>query len=129
METLHRNTKISLGYVAGYLIMGGLMFLWVPQTALKIFQSSGQYDDIMIRVVGLMMLGLAIVVIQVIRLNLIQEFYPTTLILRMFLTAGMIGLYFYTRDIMFLIISGIIVLGMLMTVYFYLREERSQGPV
>ncbi|MDH3710330.1 MAG: hypothetical protein OER04_10605 [Cyclobacteriaceae bacterium] len=128
METLHRNTKISLGYVAGYLIMGGLLFLWVPQTALKIFQSSGQYDDIMIRVVGLMMLGLAIVVIQVIRLNLIQEFYPTTLMLRMFLTAGMIGLYFYSGDIMFLIISGIIVLGMIMTVYFYLRDERSQGP-
>ncbi len=128
METLYRNTKISLGYVTGYLIMGGLMFLWVPQTALKIFQSSGQYDDIMIRAVGLMMLGLAIVVIQVIRLNLIKEFYPTTLMLRMFLTAGMIGLYFYAGDIMFLIISGIIVLGMIMTVYFYLRDERSQGP-
>ena len=124
MSTSYRKTRSSLAYVVGYLTVGGLLFLLLPDKALRIFQSSGNYDDIMIRAVGLMMLGLDIVVIQIIRLNLIKELYPTTLIIRIFLSGGLLVLYFYSSDLMFLIIAGIVFLGILMTIFFYLQERK-----
>lgn len=123
MTSSLQKTRFSLGYVVAYLTVGGMLFLFLPDTALTIFQSNGSYDDVMIRATGLMLLGLDIIVIQIIRLDLIRQLYPSTVGLRIFLTAGLLGLYLYCRDPMFLIIAGIVLLGVLLSVYFYLRER------
>src|SRR3989449_4165115 len=50
--------RLTLSYLAGYLLVGGLGFLVAPDVALRLLLSNGAYGDIMPRVVGLFMLVL-----------------------------------------------------------------------
>lgn len=119
------RTKLSLYYLAGYLITGGLGFLLVPDIALKLFLSNGNYDDIMIRFVGLLLLSLGIVIAQVIRFELLQ-LYPTTLIVRSIILISLVWFYFETRDPLMLVLLGIVGLGFILTLTSYLLD-RSEG--
>ena len=119
------RTKLSLYYLAGYLITGGLGFLLVPDIALKLFLSTGNYDDIMIRFVGLLLLSLGIVIAQVIRFELLQ-LYPTTLIVRSIILISLVWFYFETRDPLMLVLLGIVGLGFILTLTSYLLD-RSEG--
>jgi hypothetical protein len=47
------KTRLSLYYLASYLIGGDIDFLAVPQIILDPFFSNGTYDDAMVRLVGL----------------------------------------------------------------------------
>jgi hypothetical protein len=50
--------RISLTYVASYLLMGGAGFAFAPALTLRLFFSNGEYGDVMPRVVGMFMLAL-----------------------------------------------------------------------
>ena len=48
--------RISLAYVASYLFIGGVGFLFAPAVTLGLFFSNGDYGDVMPRLVGIFML-------------------------------------------------------------------------
>jgi uncharacterized protein YjeT (DUF2065 family) len=62
-----KRTHYSPYYLIGYLIPGGLALLLAPQLALKLMFSSGQYGDVLPRVVGMLMVALGIFVMQAVR--------------------------------------------------------------
>jgi uncharacterized protein YjeT (DUF2065 family) len=119
-----RKTWLSLHYLAGYLSVGGLAFLLTPQTAAALFQSNGTYNDLMLRLVGLMMLGLAVFVIRII-VTRATEFYRTTLLVRAGFLAGLAVFYVLYEDPMLLVLLAIVGLGFVLTLSSYLLDGRA----
>lgn len=116
---------MSLYYLAGYLIVGGLGFLFIPNLALDLFMSNGNYDNIMIRFAGLLMLSLGLLISQVIRFELFQ-LYPTTLLVRSIILIALVIFYLMTKDPLMLILLAIVGLGFILTLTSYLLDRSEQ---
>jgi uncharacterized protein YjeT (DUF2065 family) len=116
------RTRLSLYYLASYLVGGGACFLLLPQLSATLFQSNGSYPDVMLRAIGMFMVALGFIVIQIIR-HRAEAFYLTTLMVRAFICAGLIAFFLMVKDPLFLVLLVIVVSGMLFTGYNYLRER------
>jgi thiol:disulfide interchange protein len=120
------RTRLSLFYLAGYLTVAGLALLLVPSFALKLLQSNGDYGDVFPRLAGMLLLGLAILVTQIIR-HRVEVLYPTTLVVRLFFLVVFAYLFLSSDDPFFLVVFGIVLLGVLLTGYSYLTERRANA--
>jgi hypothetical protein len=105
------RTRLSLLYVVAYLWTGGLGLVAPPQLTSTLMLSNGEYSDVMLRLAGVMLAGLAIVVTQIVRLR-VRVLYPTTLIVRAFIAVALLGLFQAYGDPMFLVLLGIVGLGL-----------------
>ena len=117
-----QRTRLSLYYLAGYLTFAGLALLLVPTFALKLLLSNGDYGDVFPRVAGMLLLGLAIIISQIIR-HRVEVLYPTTLVVRLFFLVVFAYLYLSSNDPFFLVVFGIVALGVILTGYSYLTER------
>lgn len=119
-------TRLSLYYVVAYLAVAGLALLLVPNFALNLLLSNNAdaYGDVFPRFVGMTLLGLDVLVFQIVRLR-VEQLYATTLAVRIFFIAVLVGLYLIAKDPFFLVVVAIIALGVAMTGYAYLRERRT----
>jgi uncharacterized protein YjeT (DUF2065 family) len=120
-----RRTRLSLFYLAGYLLPTGLLLLAAPQQTLRLLLSNGNYGDVLPRVVGLLLVAIGIIVVQIIRQR-VEALYPTTLAVRILLIAGFLGLYRYTADPLFLVITGVVGLGFILTGTSYVLDRRER---
>jgi thiol:disulfide interchange protein len=118
------RTRLSLFYLAGYLTFAGLALLLVPSFALKLLLSNGDYGEVFPRLAGMLLLGLAILVTQIIR-HRIEVLYPTTLVVRLFFLVVFAYLFLSSSDPFFLVVFGIVLLGVVLTGYSYLTEHRA----
>ena len=116
------RTRLSLYYLAGYLTFAGLALLLVPSFALKLLLSNGDYGDAFPRLAGMLLIGLAILVTQIIR-HRIEVLYPTTLVVRLFFLVVFAYLFLSSSDPFFLVVFGIVLLGVILTGYSYLTER------
>jgi len=120
-----RRTRLSLFYLAGYLLPTGLLLLVVPRVTLRLLQSNGDYgSDVFVRVAGLLLLAIGIIVVQIIRRR-VEALYPTTLLVRALFLVAFLGFYLHTRDPLFLVILGVVGLGFLLTGTSYWVDQRS----
>ena len=117
------RTRISLYYLASYLLFGGVGLVFFPGPSLKLFLSTGNYDFSMVRLTGVLLIGLAIIVIQVIR-HRVEVLYPTTLLVRLVILVVLIWNYSAAGDPLFLVLTCIVGLGVLITGSSYLSERR-----
>lgn len=122
---MHR-TRLSLFYLAGYLAFAGLALLLVPTFALQLLLSNGDYGEVFPRLAGMLLLGLAALVVQIIR-HRVEVLYPTTLLVRLFFLAVFAYLYALSRDPFFLVVFGIVVVGVALTGYSYLTERKAHA--
>jgi thiol:disulfide interchange protein len=120
------RTRLSLFYLAGYLTFAGLALLLVPTFALKLLLSNGDYGEVFPRLAGMLLLGLAILVTQIIR-HRIEVLYPTTLIVRLFFLVVLAYLFLSSSDPFFLVVFGIVLLGVVFTGYSYLTEHTADA--
>ena len=116
------RTRLSLYYLAGYLTFAGLALLLVPSFALKLLLSNGDYGETFPRLAGMLLIGLAILVSQIIR-HRIEVLYPTTLVVRLFFLIVFAYLFLSSSDPFFLVVFGIVLLGVILTGYSYLTER------
>jgi hypothetical protein len=107
-------TRYSLFYHAGYLSLTGVGFLLVPRLALAVLLAERSYEDTFVRFVGAFMLALATLVIQIIRHRL-AVLHPTTIAVRAFFLVVIAALYADTRDRLFLLIFGVVAVGVALT--------------
>jgi hypothetical protein len=119
-----KRTRLSLFYLAGYLWFAGLALLLVPTFALQLLFSNGEYGDVLPRLAGMLLLGLAILITQIIR-HRVEVLYPTTLVVRVFFLLVLGYLYLSSGDPFFLVVFGIVALGVVFTGYSYLSERRA----
>lgn len=117
-----KRTRLSLFYLAGYLLIGGIGFLVFPQLSLKLLLSSGNYPDLMVRLVGMFMMGLGLMVAQFIRLRSYEQ-YPGTLVLRTIFLLILGWMYWAYQDPMLLVFIGIVAFGYLLTLTCLLRDR------
>ena len=99
------------------------MLLLIPDTATKLLLSNRTYDDAPFRLAGVLLIGLGILVIQIIRFRL-QMLYPTTVAVRLLISATLIGLYLRTSDPFFLVVLTIVVIGIVLTASSLLLDRR-----
>jgi hypothetical protein len=120
------RTRLSLFYLAGYLWFAGLALLLVPTFALQLLFSNGEYGEILPRMAGMLLIGLAILITQIIRHRL-EVLYPTTLVVRLFFLVVLAYLFLSSSDPFFLVVFGIVLLGVVLTGYSYLSERRTDA--
>ena len=121
-----RRTRISLFYVIGYLLPGGLGLLVAPQLALKLLFSNGTYSDVMPRMVGLMMLALGVFVLQIVRKK-IEALYLTALAVRSAMLPVLMWFYAASRDPLFAALLGIVGFGVVYTGVSYRLDLRDRA--
>lgn len=119
-----KKTRQSLFYLVGYLSIGGIGFLIIPQLTLELFLSNGNYSDVMVRMLGVFMLGLAIVVFQIIR-HEVTVLYKTTLMVRAVLLSALLSFFIFYKDPFFIVWFIIAGIGFIFTLISYIRELRN----
>lgn len=120
--------RLTFGYVAGYLLVGGLGFLVAPDVALRFLLSNGAYGDIMPRVVGMFMLALGGLIFQFAR-GRDYRYYLYSALARSFIVLVLTALYFRARDPLFLVLDAIILIGLLPSIYIAVQSARVRKRV
>jgi len=116
--------RLTLTYLTAYLLIGGLGFLVAPDLALRLLLSSGAYDDIMPRLVGLFMVALGGAIFEFVRAR-DYRYYRYTIVARSFIVIVMTGLYFKAHDPLFLVLDAIVLIGLLPSIYVAARPTQS----
>ena len=117
------RTHLSLYYLAGYLLPAGALLLLVPDVATKLLLSNRTYDDAPFRLAGVLLIGLGILVVQIIRHRL-EVLYPTTIVIRLLISATLIWLYLRTSDPFFLVVLLVVVIGIGLTATSFVLDRR-----
>ena len=119
-----KKTRLSLTYLATYLLVGGIGLLLAPKIALSLLLATGDYGRVFPQIVGMFMIGLGIVVVQIIRFD-VAVLYPTTLAIRAFFLVCLVGLYLATVDPLFLVLIAIVGFGFVLTGWSYLTDRQA----
>jgi uncharacterized protein YjeT (DUF2065 family) len=125
--------RLTLIYLASYLLVGGLGLLVVPDLTLRLLLSNGTYGDVMPRLVGTFMIALGGVILQFVRAR-DYRYYRSTIVARSFIVVALTALYFRARDPLFIVLDAIVLIGLLPSIYVAALMARravgtsSQGP-
>lgn len=122
-----RRTHLSLYYLASYLLLAGILLIVTGQFAMRLLLSNGEYGEALPRLLGVVLLALGILIAQIIRHRL-EVLYTTTLVARALILSVLVGLYVYARDPFFLVLTGIVGLGVIFTGMSYLIDRREARP-
>jgi hypothetical protein len=122
---MHRTHR-SLYYLVSYLSVAGLALFLAPDFALKLLLSNGDYGNVFPRLAGMVLIGLAILVAQIIRLRL-EALYTTTLAIRGFFLVGLAFFFAISGDPFFLVVFAIVAVGVVFTGYSYLQDRGPKG--
>ena len=117
------KTRRSLFYLATYLTLTGLGLLFAPGTFIKLLFANHEYPGAFVQFSGILMLGLAAVVVNVIKYGN-RVFYRATLIARIPMWICTVGLYLYTKETFFIVVLCVLGLGIVLTGSFYLSERK-----
>ncbi len=123
-----KKTRISLFYVASYLLIGGTGFFIFPRPMLRMFMSQGNYTDVMVQLIGLFMISLGIVIVQIIR-HRIEQLYTTTLFVRSIILISLLSFYFVYKDPLMLVLFCIVGLGFILTMTSYLIDKKTRQVI
>jgi hypothetical protein len=117
------KTRRSLFYLATYLTLTGLVLLFAPQFTLKLLFANHEYRDAFVEFSGVLMIGLAIVVMNVIKYGN-RIWYRVTLMARIPMWICTVGLYLRTREMFFVVVLCVLGLGIVLTGSAYLAERK-----
>ena len=116
------KTRRSLFYLASYLLITGLALIFAPAAFIKLLFANHEYPGAFVQFSGVLMIGLAAVVINVIKYGN-KVFYRATLIARIPMWILTLGLYLYTRETFFIVVLCVLGLGIVITGTCYLSER------
>jgi hypothetical protein len=123
-----QRTRLSLFYLATYLLGAGIALILAPSLALTVLFAKGHYGDVLPRLLGVVLLALGIVIVQIIRHRL-EVLYTTTLLVRAFIMLVLAGLLVYSGDPLFISLMVVVGLGMVLTGSSYLSERGTKVAV
>jgi len=120
------RTRMSLYYLAGYLLVGGFALLLVPDQTLKLLLSNRDYGEVFPRLAGMLMSGLGMNIAGIIRVRA-QALYPATLVVRLYFMACLVSLYWLFRDPFFLVVLGVVAVGVALTLMSYFADRATRA--
>ena len=106
--------RLSLFYLAGYLLPVGLLLMVVPQLTMRLLLTNHAYDDLGLRLGGVFAVALGMVVVSMI-INRAARMYSTTLFVRAFIIASLVVLFGIYRDPALVAISAVVIVGWVLT--------------
>jgi len=112
-----------LFYLATYLTLTGLALLFAPQSTLKLLFAKHEYPDAFVEFSGVLMIGLAVVVMNIIKYGN-RILYRVTLMARIPMWICTVGLYLRTGETFFVVVLCVLGLGILLTGSAYLAERK-----
>ena len=115
--------RLTMSYLASYLVVGGLGLAFFPAFTLNLFQSNGDYGDIMPRLVGMLMFGLS-GLIALFAFHRDYRYYSYSVYIRSFFVLFLFYLYSRSADPLFLVLNVIVLIGLLPSIYTLVRERR-----
>jgi hypothetical protein len=115
--------RLTLIYLATYLLIGGGSLLVAPDLALRLLLSNGAYGDIMPRLFGLFMFVLGGVIYQFVHAR-DYRYYFYTIVARSFIVVVRTALYFKARDPLLLVLDAIVLIGLLPSIYVAAQSAR-----
>ncbi len=113
--------KLTLTYLTTYLFIGGVGFAFFPAQILKLFLSTGEYGDIMPRVVGMFMCVLGFLIYRILKFE-DWKYYVLTIYARSAIVAFLLWIYFISRDPMWLLLEGIVLIGLIPSVIVHFKK-------
>ncbi len=118
--------RLLLGYLAGYLLFGGIGLALAPDVALDLLQSDQEYGDVMPRVVGMFMVALgALIAMFVVRED--YTYYPFSIAARTGIVVFLFFLLTIDGDPMFVVFAAIVLVGLIPSYVVYFRERPTRG--
>jgi hypothetical protein len=118
------RTRLSLYYLTTYLILIGLALVFAPGQTLRLLGSNSNYGEVFPRLAGMLMSGLGLNIAGIIRARA-QALYPATLAVRGYFLVCLAWLYWANRDPFFLVLLGIVLLGVTFTLAAYLTDRHA----
>jgi uncharacterized membrane protein YoaK (UPF0700 family) len=119
------RTRLSLFYLAGYLVPAGIALIVLGNTPLDLLGSDHDYGGAITRVLGVVLLALGVLVIQMIRHRL-EVLYATTLVVRLAILTVLVVAYANDRDPVWLVLFAVVAIGVLFTGISYLADRRDR---
>jgi hypothetical protein len=116
------QTRLSLFYVLTYLTVSAMGLLIAPGWTQRMLLANIEYDPIAMRFSGVFVLGLAIIVLQTIRLRL-DALYPTLIVVRVVFCAIYVVMFVQTANPFFLVVLGIVGVGLVASSVAYARDR------
>jgi len=121
-----RLKRIAFVYLISYLAVAALGFGLFPALTLELFLSTGDYGEILPRLLGAMMGVLSFLLFMIYRKGDWQKYSPFTMMARTPLVLFIFYLYYLSGDPMFLIINAIILVGLVTTAVGTTLHRREQ---
>jgi hypothetical protein len=118
-----RRTRLSFFYLATYLLCAGVALAFAPSLALKLLFSNGSYGNVMPRLLGVILLALGVIIVQIIR-HRVEALYLTTLGVRVIIVVGLVALFIYSKDPLFISLTVVVGIGMILSGTSYLIDRR-----
>lgn len=118
-------THLSFTYLFTYLLCFGLCLLVAPQFSLRLLGATGDYTPGLAQFLAAFMLALGIAVLQIARYRA-EKLYPTVLLVRVPILGTIIWLYLASRDPLFIVLAGVVGVGMVLTGVGLIADRKGQ---
>jgi hypothetical protein len=118
---MHR-TRLSLFYLAGYLIPTGLGLMFAPGMMMSALFAKGDYGEIFPSFSGVLLLSLGILVVRSIQTRA-ETLYPATLVVRSIIWLWVLRLFFVSGDPLWAVILGVVGFGLALTGICYFADR------
>ncbi len=120
------KTRLSLYYLATYLLFGGFGFLLTPSLTIKLLLSDADFDRMILRVLGMFMIGLGFLVVQLIRFK-VSVMYSSTLIMLGVFGICLMAFFMMTYNLFFLIMLVVVVIGVALTGWCLFEDTKGNA--
>lgn len=117
---------ITFWYLAGYLLFGGAGLAFFPRETLWLFQSNGDYGDIMPRAVGMFMIMLGAVIGSMVTRGDFA-YYERAILVRLFAVGFLAFLFARSGDPLFVVFIVVVLIGLLPSIAVALRDRMHGG--
>jgi uncharacterized protein YjeT (DUF2065 family) len=118
------RTRLSMFYLAGYLLPVGLALMFVPQPTMKLFLTNHAYDDLGLRIGGVFLFAIGMIVSGMI-INEASRAYLVTLFVRAFIITALFVLYTFYGDPALVVINLVVGVGWVLT-YLGWRKDKAE---
>ena len=119
------RTRLSLYYLVGYTLPVGAALMFVPQVTMSLLLTNHAYDDLGLRMFGVLLFSLGIIAFGLI-INKASRVYTGTLFVRGFIIAALFVLYSQYRDPALLAISLVVIVGWTLTFLSWRKDTAEQ---
>lgn len=119
------RTRLSLYYLVGYTLPVGVALMFVPQTTMNLLLTNHAYDDLGLRMFGVLLFSLGIIASGMI-VNKASRVYTVTLFVRGFIIAALFVLYSQYGDPALLAINLVVIVGWALTFLSWRKDKAEE---